>query len=200
VVLAQRKLGPNDRDVILDARLDPSFSSTSLTRVALLPFANELDYQEGSMLLAENFIAEMRQSHPEVAVIAPEDTRQLISEQKLADDYRVFAGTYVNTGVATVPFLQSLGRVGRLDAILMGQVLRYGVLTDRYQLGTKFGIITWSKNKAVAGMELRLLRVRDGRELWWGAHAVEGQKDENVRDLSKAVGHVFAAFFGRLPY
>lgn len=197
---AQRKLGPNEREVILDARVDPSFATTTLTRLAFLPFSNELDYQEGSMLLADNFVAEMHQSHPDIAIVAPEDTREMIRDQKLAEDYRVFAGTYVNTGVATIPFLKSLGGGAHVDGIVLGRILTYGVLTDRYQLATKFGVVTWSRNKAVVGMELRLLRVRDGRELWWGVHAVEGQKNENVKDLSKAVGHVFATFFGRLPY
>lgn len=33
--------------------------------------------------------------------------------------------------------------------------------------------------------------------MWWGTHGVQGEKNENVRDLAKVVGDVFGTYFGR---
>ena len=200
VAAQQRRIGPKDRLVILDAKLDPSFSSTTLNRLFFLPFGNELDYTEGALLLEQNFLGEMHQKHPEIEIIGSQDALQLIRQQKLADEYRAFAGNYVNTGVPTTAFLQTIGRVGQVDGILIGQIVGFGVNRQRRFLNTGLGIISWNRDRAVVGMEIRLLRAKDGREIWWGVHAIEGEKNENVRDISKTVGQVFGAYFGRLPY
>ena len=201
VSFGQRRLGPKNRDTILDARLDPGFASTSLNRIIFLPFVNELDYPEGAMILAENFIGAMRQKHPDITILAPQDAKQLIQDQKLSNDYRAFMGNYRNTGVATMSFLEALPRNGQVDGILLGRILGFGVTKQTTVLNsTAFGRISWSKNKAMVGMELTLLRTKDGRELWWGTHGVQGEKNENVRDLAKAVGDVFGVYFGRMPF
>ena len=196
VSFGQKRLGPKNRDTILNSTLDPSFASTSLNRLIFLPFVNELDYPEGAMILAENFIGAMRQKHPNITILAPLGAKQLIQDQKLGDDYRAFMGNYANTGVATMSFLAALSQNGQFDGILLGRILGFGVINQT----TVFGGFSWSKNKATAGMEITLLRTNDGRELWRGIHGVQGEKNENVRDLAKVVGDVFAVYFGRLPY
>lgn len=193
---SQVRRRPKNRDVILDARLDPAFSSTPIKKLALLPFGNELDYQEGAMMLAENLLGSMRQKHPDISIISPQDTLQLIKDQNLFNDYKRFLGTYINTGVITIPFLESFGRTGQFDGILMGKIIAYGVLKETKQ----FAGFSWGKEKAVVAMEIMLLRTKDGREMWWGTHGVEGQKNENVKDLARIVGDVLAIYFGRLPY
>ncbi len=201
VSFGQRRLGPKNRDTILDARLDPGFTSTTLNRVIFLPFANELDFPEGAMILSENFLGAMRQKHPNITIVAPQDAIRLIQDQKLSNDYRAFMGNYRNTGVATMSFLEALPRNGQVDGILLGRILGFGVTKQTTVLNsTAFGRISWSKNKAMVGMELTLLRTKDGRELWWGTHGVQGEKNENVRDLAKAVGDVFGVYFGRMPF
>ena len=192
----QRRLGPKNRETILDARLDPGFASTSLSRVIFLPFGNELDYSDGAMILAENFVGAMRQKHSDIVIVTPQEAKQLIADQKLSSDYRAFLGNYATTGVPTMSFLEALGRSGRADGILMGRIHGFGVMKQT----TVFGGVSWSRNKAMVGMEVSLLRTKDGRELWWGTHGVQGEKNENVRDLAKVVGDVFAVYFGRLPY
>ena len=196
----KRRLGPGDRESILDARLDPSFASTPLAKLVFLPFGNELDYQEGAMFISQNFIGEMRQRHPGITIVSPQEAGELIKSASLAEEYRVFLGNYVNTGVATPAFLQKLGKAANVDGIILGQILGFGVLSTKYSMNTGLGAITWNKDKAFVGMELKIVRAKDGRELWWGAHGVQGEKNETVRDLSKVVGRVFATFFGRVPY
>jgi hypothetical protein len=196
VISGQKRLGPKNRETILDARVDQSFASTPLKRVLFLPFANAIDYQEGAMILTENFIGAMHQKHPDIMIVSPEDTSKIIQEKNLNDIYRSFLGNYNNTGVATMPFLQALGGTEQADGILIGKIQFFGVMKQT----TTWGGFSWSKNKAVVGMELTLLRTKDGRELWWGTHGVAGEKNENVRDLAKIVGDVFAAYFGRLPF
>jgi hypothetical protein len=193
---SQVRRGPKNRDVILDARLDPAFSSTPIGKLALLPFGNELDYPEGAMMLAENFLGAMRQKHSDMVVASPQETLQLIRDLNLFDDYKRFLGTYINTGVITIPFLEAFGRTGKFDGIMMGKVVAYGTSKEIRQIGG----FSWGKEKAVVAMEIMLLRTRDGREMWWGTHGVEGAKNENVKDLAKIVGEVLAIYFGRLPY
>jgi hypothetical protein len=196
----QGRQGPKDRNTIAAAKLDPSFASTALARVILLPFGNELDYTEGAMILEENFIASMRQKHPEITIAGSQEAKQLIQDQKLGSDYRAFLGTYANTGVATVGFLEALGKATNADGVFLGQILGFGVARQTTVLVNPLLPIWWSKNKAVVGMQLTLLRTKDGRELWVGSHAVQGEKNENVKDLAKVVCDVFAAYFGRVPY
>ena len=196
-----RSLGPKEREVILDARVDASFASTALSKVAFLPFSNELDYAEGADVLAQHFIAAMTQKHPEIEIVAPEACRNLIRDLKLAQEYRSFSGNYANTGVYTTLFLKALGDQGQVDGVLLGRVLGYGV--ERRTSGLTIqgvGTIWWNTDRAVAGMELTLIRPKEGRELWRGVHVVEGAKNENVLEVAKTVGAVFATFFGRRPY
>jgi hypothetical protein len=195
-----RKLGPKDRDVILDARVDASYASTPLSSLVFLPFSNELDYSEGADVLSQHFLAAMLQKHPDIKIKGPEESRKLIQELKLANDYRSFSGNYLNTGVFTTPFLQALSKSAKVDGVLLGRVLAYGAQRETRAMVTGVGTITWNRDRAVAGMELTLVRSSDGRELWRGVHAVEGAKNENVIEVSKTVGTVFAAFFGRRPY
>ncbi len=193
---AQRRLGPKDRETILDAKLDPGFASTKLSRLIFLPISNELDYPEGAMILCEVFIAAMRQKHADITIVSPEETKKLIREHGLSEEYRRFSGNYLTSGVATLPFLEALGRVQAVDGILLGRIHAFGVVKrTRDVLGVR-----WSRNRALVGMDLTLLRGKDGRQLWWGAHAVEGDKNETVRDLAKIVGDVLATYFGRVPY
>lgn len=199
---AQRpvRLGPKVRDTVLDARLDPSFASTTIKRLVMLPFANQLDYPEGAQLLEANFLGEMRQKNEGIAIMPSQETLQLIRDRNLAEAYRVFLGNYLNTGVATTEFLQNLGKAAQAEGVLMSRVLEFAEKTTRDRVSTGFGVIEWSRNRAVVGMDARLLRARDGRELWWGVHALEGQKAETVRDLAKGVGDVLARYFGRPPF
>src|ERR1039458_3742781 len=143
VSFGQKRLGPKNRDTILNSTLDPSFASTSLNRLIFLPFVNELDYPEGAMILAENFIGAMRQKHPNITILAPLGAKQLIQDQKLGDDYRAFMGNYANTGVATMSFLAALSQNGQFDGILLGRILGFGVINQT----TVFGGFSWSKNK-----------------------------------------------------
>lgn len=196
VSFGQKRLGPKNRDTILDSTLDPGFASTSLNRLIFLPFVNELDHPEGAMILAENFIGAMRQKHPNITILAPQGAKQLIQDQNLSDEYRAFMGNYANTGVATMSFLAALSKSGQVDGVLLGRILGFGVIKQTFV----FGGFSWSKNKATVGMEITLLRTKDGRELWRGTHGVQGEKNENVRDLAKVVGDVFGVYFGRLPY
>ena len=196
VSFGQKRLGPKNRDTILDSTLDPGFASTSLNKLVFLPFVNELDYPDGAMILAENFIGSMRQKHPNITILSPQDAKQLIQDQMLSEAYRAFMGNYATTGVATMSFLAALPQNGEVDGVLLGRILGFGVIRET----TVFGGFSWSKNKATAGMQLTLLRTKDGRELWRGIHGVQGEKNENVRDLAKVVGDVFAVYFGRLPY
>lgn len=200
-LLAQkRRLGPADRTRILDARLDPAFATAGLKRLALLPFSNELDYPEGAMVLGENFLGQMRQKHEEVETIAPAAVMQILRQANLADSYRAFIGNYLNTEVATTAFLQQFGRAANVDGVVIGRVIAYSVLTTSKDLNTQLGTVTLPRNRAVVGMRLLVFRASDGRQLWSGLHAVEGQKDQNVVELAKIVGDVFAQYYGRLPY
>jgi hypothetical protein len=193
---AQRRFDKKDRQIILEARVDPGFPSTPMTRIIFLPFANELDYQDGAMILSDNFINAMRQKHPEITIVSPQETRQIIQDRKLADAYRAFLGNYQNTGVATMPFLKSIGATGKVDGILLGRIHAFDVMKQ----ASTFGGISWSKSKPIVGMELTLLRGKDGRELWTGVHGIQAEKKENVRDIAKLVCDIFATYFGRLRY
>ncbi|MCC7007281.1 MAG: hypothetical protein IT184_00535 [Acidobacteria bacterium] len=202
VLAAQQpvRLGPKVRARILDSKVDPSFSSTTIKRVLLLPFANELDYPEGAQLLEANLLSEMQRTTPDLTIQSSQATLQLLRERNLSERYRLFVGNYLNTGVATTDFLVELGKVGQADGILMARVLEFAERTTRTRISTGFGIIQWSRSRAVVGMDLRLLRTRDGRELWWGVHAMQGERVETVRDLARGVGEVIARYFGRPPF
>ena len=196
VSFGQKRLGPKNRDTILDASLDPGFASTPLSRIVFLPFVNELDHPEGAMIMAETFIGGMRQNHPNISILNPQSAVQMIQDHKLGDTYRAFMGNYANTGVATMSFLTALPQSDKVDGVILGRILRFGINNNT----VVFGGFSWTKSKATVGMEIMLLRTKDGRELWRGIHGVQGTKNENVRDLAKIVGDVFGRYFGRVPY
>jgi len=196
----RRRLGPKDRDIILDAKLDQAFASTNLKQIAFLPFGNELDYQEGAMILGGQFLDAMKQAHPELIVRTQEETVKAIADLGLAGAFRLFKGTYLNTGVATTSFLKALGTGLGIDGVVIPNVLAYQASSTTSDIATPIGVITYNRTRALVGMEIKLLRASDGRQLWWGLHAAEGQKDENVVSVSKVIASVIAQYFGRLPY
>jgi len=109
-----------------------------LNKLVFLPFVNELDYPDGAMILAENFIGSMRQKHPNITILAPQGAKQLIQDQKPQRSLPGFHGAInATTGVATMSFLSALLRMAKLMASSWTD-LGFGVIRETTVFGGFF--------------------------------------------------------------
>src|ERR1035438_6685174 len=74
--IQSRKLGPATASSIAEAKLDPTFQTTKLDRVALLPFANASQYKEPAGIIAKKFVSQLSQLHPEYKFVPPDRSEE----------------------------------------------------------------------------------------------------------------------------
>lgn len=195
VVFAQgnqgRKFGPEVGNSILEARLDPTFQTTKMSRIALLPFANTIQYKEGAALISKNFLSELSQMHSEYKFVPPEETINFISKSGLDDNYNIFLGDYLNSGTARQDFIDILRNKLQIDAVFLGQISGWG---------EKKASTFLSGKNFVVGMEMSLYRTSDGRRIWYGKDLIIVKKESQLQEAAQIMSQVFARFFGRTQY
>lgn len=191
-----RKLGPDTAKGIQEAKLDPAFQTTKLDRVALLPFANTSQYKEAAGIISKNFVSQLSQLHAEYKFIPPNETMNFISTSGLDDQFNVFLGDYLSSGIARQDFLNTLREKLQIDAVFVGKINAWGEMKERYMfLGRPM-----LRKVHVVGMEMTLYRTTDGRRIWEGKDLIAAQNQEKLQQAAEAISEVFARFFGRVPY
>ena len=194
--IQSRKLGPATASSIAEAKLDPTFQTTKLDRVALLPFANASQYQEPAGIIAKKFVSQLSQLHPEFKFVPPEETINFISTAGLNDEFNVFLGDYLASGTAGKAFLDNLRNKLQIDAVLVGHITAYG---QKQELGTFLGKPIM-RYVYVVGVDMSLYRTTDGRKIWYGKDLIAAQNKNKLPEAADVISDVFARFFGRTPY
>ncbi|MCC7007280.1 MAG: hypothetical protein IT184_00530 [Acidobacteria bacterium] len=175
------KLGPTTARVISDSKVDPAFQSTKIARIALLPFANAIQFNDCSRTLAKHLVVELGQKHPEYKVVAPDELMNFITSSKLDDEFNVFLGDYLNTGTSRQDFLTLIGAKQQIDAVLLGKINTCGNLRGRL----------------VLDVEMSLHRVKDARRVWWGRDSTANLRSTDLQEASQDVADVLARYVGR---
>jgi hypothetical protein len=200
VVLAHaqgRKLGPETAKTIQSAALDPTFQTTKLDRVALLPFVNAAKFKEAASIISKNFVSQLSQLHPEFKFITPEEMMNSITSSGLDDQYNIFLGDYTTSGTVSREFLAALRDKRQIDAILVGSITYWG--EGQEQIKSLLGGIQYRK-AWMAGMAMKLYRTTDGRRIWLGEDLLIVRKQDQLPEAAQALSEIFARFFGRAAY
>jgi hypothetical protein len=193
--IASRKLGPDTLKSIREAKLDPTFQTTKLDRIALLPIANAAQYKEGASIISKNFVSQLSQLHAEYKFLPPDETMNFISTSGLNDEFNVFLGDYLASGTARKDFLDNLRTKLQIDAVLVGHITRWGEI---WEVGQFLGKPVRRKVNVV-GLDMSLYRTTDGRRVWYGRDLIAANKNK-MPEAAQALSEVFARFFGRTPY
>jgi len=182
-----RKLGPDAVASIQEAVPDPAFATTTINRIAVLPFANRMEYKDAADIISKRLVSQLGQLQPQYKVTSPEELINFLTEAKLEDSFNVFLGDFLNDNVAKQPFLGTLKAKLDIDAVLLGRITSYGI--------AKSGLLG---RQYIVGVELGLYRVSDARRIWIGRDRLAASKATALPQAAEAVGEVFARFLGRL--
>jgi hypothetical protein len=191
-----RKLGPDTAKSIQDAKVDPTFQTSKLDRVAVLPFANTPQYKEAASIITKNFVSQLSQMHPDYKFVPPDETINFVSKAGLDDQYNIFLGDYSSSKIARQDFLTILRDKLQIDAVFVGQIDAWGEVTE---IATFLGRPV-KKKLHVAGMQMALYRTTDGRQIWSGKDLISVSKETQLQDAAQALSEIFARFFGRPKY
>ncbi|MCP2520875.1 hypothetical protein NLC82_04315 [Candidatus Aminicenantes bacterium AC-335-A11] len=188
---------------IQKAWVDPAFSTTKIRIIALLPFSNAVQFDENiSWTLYNKLLEKFREKHPEYSIISPQDVKAKIDSAGLSDDFNVFLGDYLNTGVANKSFLMKLKRILKVDVVLFGEITAAGSYKRKVwkeyflRKGGYWDFVTENK----LGIKLACYRGKDGRKIWLGQHTIIGNEKQVLTELADTLCTIFAVHFGRRSY
>jgi len=184
---------------IQEAKAELIFSSTKNMRtIGLLPFSNAIEYDDSNThALYVNLIDKFRSKHPEYSIISPQEINSKIVSNRLSDEFNIFLGDYINTGVAGRHFIKTLKKILNLDAILLGKIQAMGPYSYKQRHYGSISKRVWYTTEYVntLGISLSCYRVKDGRKMWEGKHIL--REKAGLPELSTKLATIFATYFGR---
>lgn len=191
-----RRLGPDTAKSIQEATLDPTFQTTPIERIALVPLATSGDAKDAGMIVAKNIVSQLAQIHPEYKVIPPDELMNFVTVSKLEDQFNMFFGDYESSNTVRQDFIKLLREKLKVDAVFIGTITAYGE-----QKPTE-GISRFipRRKESVVSLEMGLYRTSDGRRIWSGKDSIAAQKADDLPHAAEAIGEVFARFVGRRAY
>lgn len=191
-----RRLGPDTAKSIQEATLDPTFQTTRIERIALVPLASDGDAKDAATIVAKNIVAQLSQIHPEYKVIPPDELMNFVTTSKLDDEFNMFFGDYSSSRTVRQDFVNILRDKLQVDAVFIGTITAYG------QTKSTGGVRKFipGKKDSVVGLEMGLYRTSDGRRIWFGKDSIAAKQADDLPRAAEAIGEVFARFVGRRAY
>jgi len=184
-----RPLGPDVASSIAEARVDPAFQTTTLKSIAVMPFANRMDYGEAADIITKRLVQKLIEWRGnDYKFLAPEELVNFFLKEKLEDPFNVFLGDYLDNNSARTDFLTTMRTRLGVDGVLLGKVIEYG---------SSSGGGLFSSRQYLVGIELGLYRVSDGRRIWLGKDTIVARRAEALPEAAEKIGEVFARFLGR---
>jgi hypothetical protein len=194
VAAQSRKLGPDTAKSIQEAKLDATFQTTHIDRIALVPLASTTDSKDAVSIISKNLVAQLAQLHPEWKVVPPDELMNFVAASKLDDQFNMFFGDYLASGTVRQDFVDILRGKLQVDAVFVGTITAYGQ-TGKTGLGGVFG-----GKSSVVSLEMGLYRATDGRRIWYGKDSITPKDAKDLPHAAEAIGEVFARFVGRRGY
>lgn len=121
-----RRLGPDTAKSIQEATLDPTFQTTRIERIALVPLGTPADGQDAANVVAKHIVAQLSQIHPEYKVIPPDELMNFVTTAKLDDQFNMFFGDYSSSRTVRQDFIKILRDKLQVDAVFIGTITAYG--------------------------------------------------------------------------
>jgi hypothetical protein len=190
-----RKLGPDTAKAIQEATLDPTFQTTPLVRIALVPLVGPDEAKDAKDIVARNLVAQLSQIHPEYTITTPVELMEFIVRSKLDDHFNMFLGDFLSAGTVRPDFIATLKNQLQIDAVCIGTMTAYGQTKASGGFGGLLG-----KKDNVISLEMALYRSSDGRRIWSGKDSIIAPNEKDLPRAAEAIGEVFARFVGRRAY
>lgn len=191
-----RRLGPDTAKSIQEATLDPTFQTTRIERIALVPLGSTGDAKDAVTVVAKNLVSQLSQIHPEYKVIPPDELMNFVTTSKLEDQFNMFFGDYSSSRTVRQDFIKILRDKLQVDAVFIGTITAYGEAKATGGIGR---FIPGKKDNVVS-LEMGLYRTNDGRRIWFGKDSIAAQQAKDLPHAAEAIGEVFARFVGRRAY
>lgn len=138
--------------------VDPSIQSTSINSTAIFPIRNVRLLPDESRQINRNISQKFLQKNPNVKIIGPAESIDLINQSGLADKYSEFLRSFMLSGIPNTVTLKEIGNALNVDSILQGE------LFDIYQYNGQFGVDLNSYTSLT--IHYILLSTQRGNILW----------------------------------
>lgn len=111
------------RAATLTSYVDPTFQQGQVQSVAIFPVRNTRMAASEAQQINRRVSFLINQRFPEIGLVNSGQAVDLLNEYGLADDWAVFLGNYVTSGVPDATVLNEIGMALDVDAIIQGEVL-----------------------------------------------------------------------------
>ena len=137
--------------------VEPSIDPGSIESVAIFPIRNVRLLPDESRELNRGVTQAFSKQNPNVRIVGPTESTDLLNKAELADKYSDFLRDYATSGIPNVATLKEIGNALDVDAILQGEVF------DIRQIDGAFGI---NCGKTSVTVRYGMLSTRHGDVLW----------------------------------
>ena len=142
---------------------DPSFSTTQLSFIAVLPLQNTRLGPQVAIDLNRGVVQELSRRNPNLRIMGPAEAQEKLSSAGLIESYSQFLRDYGTSGLLNKAVLMKLGDALCVDAVLQGDISQleqqdgvygyiraYTKLTLRYSvISLKSGVVLWESSVTV---------------------------------------------------
>ncbi|OHD55178.1 MAG: hypothetical protein A2014_00070 [Spirochaetes bacterium GWF1_49_6] len=109
----------------IKAYVSPSFKPGLLKSVAIFPMLNVKMLPDETRQINNEIIQAFSSKNPNVIVIRPEESVELLSKASLSDKYTEFLKNYSSSGVPNISTLKEIGIALNVDAIIQGEMYNF---------------------------------------------------------------------------
>ncbi len=137
--------------------VDPSFSSTSIQRIAIFPIRNTRAAPSEARQMNRRVALSLQAQNPNVVLVNETEATGRIDKAGLGADWSEFVTGFAASGIPDVGKISKIGSAIGVDAIFQGE------LVSVQQIDGEYG-----RNAGTTRVTVRytLLDARDGRLLW----------------------------------
>ena len=107
----------------LESYVDPSYSSRSISKIAVMPITNQRINAGQAIQLNRAFIQELQRRNPNLKIVGGQEAVAKINEAKLANTWANFLTGYATSGLPNTNYLRDIAAVLGVDGIIAGSVL-----------------------------------------------------------------------------
>jgi hypothetical protein len=149
--------GCSTHKATIDTFTDASMSRGSVRSIAVFPIRNTRAAPSQAQVTNRKITQAVHASNPDVEVLGPAESVDILNAAGLADEWADFLERYVLSGVPDAEMLAEIGRALDCDAVLQGEVVNVFMRDGE-----------WGSNKGETRVTVRftMLDTRDGRLLW----------------------------------
>lgn len=123
-LLAIATVGCSTWKATINSYTDPAYKAGDLKKIAVFPIRNAKFAPADAQELDRKVVLEVRRRNTIIEMLGPSEAVKAINDKGLANEWAVFLGNYVSSGIPDANFLKQIGKALGVDSILQGEIVR----------------------------------------------------------------------------